>query len=162
MEERKEINYSDLDPYFEQHNEALKKIKNFNFTETPKQDLLNLVKDNMFTDLEGQEKFELYSSVVVDDGGMPALSVWFVKHLDWVTSEHYYILFSPFDVWVRTNTRNIHYKHKALTTAWCQYLLKTYPLYLAPLKNHLDAERKRLHETVDEECNQMLKLFSIV
>ena len=161
MEERKEINYTDYDKNFKPHNFALDGIKDFNFSEIDKADILSVIKHGALTTVDENDKFEAYTSLVIDENNTPCLSVWLVKHINWINSEQFYILFTPFEVWVRTNTKNIHYKHKALTNAWRKYLLEKFPLYLIPLTEFLEEDRKRLHTIVDSEYDHMLKLFSI-
>ncbi len=161
MEERKEIDFCDLEQTNEQHKSALLKIKNHDFTNMDKNELLTILKFVLLPDANEYDRLELYTSIVVDSNNQVGISAWLVKHRDWITSEHFYIYFSPFDVWMKTNTRNIYYKHKSLTNAWRSYLLKKYPIYLNSLSSFLTTERLRLHSVVDKEIDDTLRMLSI-
>ena len=153
MEERKEINLKDYNPADKQHAKALENIKNFNFSTVAMGDILNLITSTMFNKVGNLNKFDIFTSLAVNDTDDICINACLIKHIDKTMAEHLYFLFTPFDVWAKTNTNNIYYRHKALTSAWRAFMVERYPLYLERIIDFLSAERNRLMQIVNNEID---------
>lgn len=160
MDERREIKTKDFDESYAPHVYALDSIKNYNFIEIEKAELLSIIKNNLFIEVDVDATYDLFSSMVVNEMGEICLNCCLIKNQNEEVQERYYVMFTPFEVWVKT-TSKIYYRNANLTNDWCKYLLRKYPLYLSALLRHLGSERARLHNLIDMEFDEKLRELSI-